>query len=50
MNTSKLKLEEIQVESFETAAKAEAMEAHIMVTLRGQTYLCTQCGNQQCGA
>ncbi len=50
MTTSKLKLDEIEVESFETASKAEAMAAHIMVTLRGETIMCTNCGNKLCAA
>jgi hypothetical protein len=54
----KLRLDDVQIESFPVA---EAGEEHGTVqgnmlatavggTCRGQTVLCTQCGNQNCGA
>jgi hypothetical protein len=52
MNTPKLKLVDVEVESFATATVEDVIgtvEAN-MLTLKGQTVLCTQCGNLQCGA
>ena len=50
MSPSKLKLDDVEVESFETAAMAETMEAHMLATLRGETIMCTNCGNKLCAA
>lgn len=54
MSTTKLKLDEVQVESFEAGETDRdglgTVEAHLLVTRLGQTNLCTQCGNQLCGA
>lgn len=52
MNMPKLKLQEIEVDSFATMevdtgrGTVEANE----FTLQGETVLCTRCGNQHCGA
>jgi hypothetical protein len=53
-STRKLKLDEVEVESFETGAMDEeargTVVANLRFTLQGQTVMCTYCGNLECGA